>query len=211
MSAQNLQTTNLMAAENGAYQLLSKPFDLTEVIAIVARALSESGRKAQRSLILPPVGRLVEDEIAIPPKAETDGGQLSNLSEIIEQHLANYFASFGNELPPEGLYDRVLRQVEQPLVALTLVATRGNQVRAAELLGLNRNTLRNRIKALDIRVCRTPSCPASVRRARNPNLGAPTGARVPDRQPLAIGENEKSKQQCTETRRRLRSTVFEQS
>ena len=70
--------------------------------------------------------------------------------------MGRYFASFGKDLPPPGLYDRVIRQVEQPLLTAALAATRGNQIRAAELLGLNRNTLRSRIKALDIRVFRTP-------------------------------------------------------
>jgi two-component system nitrogen regulation response regulator GlnG len=78
------------------------------------------------------------------------------LSEQVERYLAGYFSGFGKELPPPGLYDRVIRQVELPLLTAALAATRGNQIRAAELLGLNRNTLRSRIRALDIRVFRTP-------------------------------------------------------
>ena len=78
------------------------------------------------------------------------------MSEQVERYLAGYFAGFGKELPPPGLYDRVIRQVELPLLTAALAATRGNQIRAAELLGLNRNTLRSRIRALDIRVFRTP-------------------------------------------------------
>jgi two-component system, NtrC family, nitrogen regulation response regulator GlnG len=101
---------------------------------------------------------VIEQELveATPPRAAEGGSEPKDLSEIIERHLANYFSSFGKELPPPGLYDRVLRQIEQPLFSVTLAATRGNQIRAAELLGLNRNTLRSRIKALDIRVFRTP-------------------------------------------------------
>src|SRR6202789_4033478 len=49
-----------------------------------------------------------------------------------------------------ALYDRVLEDVERPLIQLTLAATRGNQVRAAEVLGLNRNTLRKKIQELGV-------------------------------------------------------------
>ena len=49
-------------------------------------------------------------------------------------------------LPPAGLYDRVIREVERPLIAISLAAARGNQIRAAQLLGLNRNTLRKKIR-----------------------------------------------------------------
>jgi two-component system, NtrC family, nitrogen regulation response regulator GlnG len=48
----------------------------------------------------------------------------------------------------------VLREIERPLLQLSLAATRGNQIRAAELLGLNRNTLRKKLRELDIEVVR---------------------------------------------------------
>ena len=64
--------------------------------------------------------------------------------------------SFGQELPPSGLYTRVLRKIEFPLITAALAATRGNQIRAADLLGLNRNTLRKKIRDLGIKVIRTP-------------------------------------------------------
>ena len=57
-------------------------------------------------------------------------------------------------LPPAGLYDRVLREIERPLIQLSLSATRGNQLKAAQLLGLNRNTLRKKVRELDIDVAR---------------------------------------------------------
>ena len=72
----------------------------------------------------------------------------------VEQHLARYFQAHGDGLPPAGLYDRVVREVERPLIQLCLAAPRGNQIRAADLLGLNRNTLRKKIKDLDIQVVR---------------------------------------------------------
>jgi two-component system nitrogen regulation response regulator GlnG len=77
-----------------------------------------------------------------------------DISQATERWLTEYFAGFGDGLPPPGLYDRVLRQLEAPLVSAALAATRGNQLRAADLLGLNRNTLRKKIRDLDIRVVR---------------------------------------------------------
>jgi two-component system nitrogen regulation response regulator GlnG len=72
----------------------------------------------------------------------------------VEHHLRSYFAAHEDGLPAPGLYDRILREVERPLIELSLSATRGNQIRAAKLLGLNRNTLRKKIRDLDIQVIR---------------------------------------------------------
>ena len=103
--------------------------------------------------------QIIEQELAdqAPSPAGSQDGEARDLSEMVERYLGTYFASFGSELPPPGLHERIIRQVEQPLLTAALSATRGNQIRAAELLGLNRNTLRARIKALNIRVYRTPS------------------------------------------------------
>ena len=75
---------------------------------------------------------------------------VASLSEIVCDHLTGYFASQPGGSPPDGLFDRVMAEVERPLIKLTLAATRGNQLRAARMLGLNRNTLRKRIHDLDI-------------------------------------------------------------
>jgi len=77
------------------------------------------------------------------------------LGGAVEHHLTEYFAAHKDGLPAAGLYDRILREVERPLIQLTLAATRGNQIRAAALLGLNRNTLRKKIRELDIEVSRS--------------------------------------------------------
>jgi two-component system nitrogen regulation response regulator GlnG len=69
----------------------------------------------------------------------------------LERHVNELFRSFGESLPPVGLYHRLLRELEAPLLAATLSATRGNQIKAAEILGLNRNTLRKKIRDLDLR------------------------------------------------------------
>ncbi|MDB5737202.1 MAG: ntrC [Sphingomonas bacterium] len=82
------------------------------------------------------------------PAIVAEGGGLSG---SVELHLARYFASFGRDLPPDGLYDRVLAEMEEPLLRLALAAARGNQIRAARLLGINRNTLRKKLgeRAID--------------------------------------------------------------
>jgi two-component system nitrogen regulation response regulator GlnG len=98
-----------------------------------------------------------ELEQSLPARLEEGAGEDAGLSELVERYLRDYFSSFGRELPPPGLYERVIREVEQPLLSAALVATRGNQIRAAELLGLNRNTLRSRIRALGLQVFRTPA------------------------------------------------------
>ena len=82
--------------------------------------------------------------------------ETGSLTESLNFHLTNYFKGHGDGLPPNGLYDRVLREVETPLIELSLAATRGNQIKAAELLGLNRNTLRKKIQELNIEVVRAP-------------------------------------------------------
>ncbi len=87
--------------------------------------------------------------------AETvDAPAGEGLAGAVERHIRGYFAAHKGGLPAAGLYDRVLREIERPLIVLTLGATRGNQIRAAHLLGLNRNTLRKKIRELDIPVVR---------------------------------------------------------
>jgi len=77
-----------------------------------------------------------------------------NLGLAVERQLSEYFAAHEGALPPEGLYDRVVREVERPLLTVSLEATGGNQLKAAKMLGINRNTLRKKIRDLDIRVIR---------------------------------------------------------
>jgi len=91
---------------------------------------------------------------APPPGDPAEGSSGEGLAAAVERHIKGYFAAHKGGLPAAGLYDRVLREVERPLIVLTLGATRGNQIRAAHLLGLNRNTLRKKIRELDIPVVR---------------------------------------------------------
>jgi two-component system, NtrC family, nitrogen regulation response regulator GlnG len=99
---------------------------------------------------------VIDAELAQPAtiSAEVEASSQEGLSGAVERHLASYFARFGSELPPPGLYHRVMREIEHPLLSATLAATRGNQIRAADLLGVNRNTLRKKIRDLEIQVFR---------------------------------------------------------
>ena len=74
----------------------------------------------------------------------------------VARYVEHIFAGRDGRLPPAGLYGRILREVERPLIARVLTETRGNQLRAAALLGVNRNTLRKKIRELDIEVMRGP-------------------------------------------------------
>jgi two-component system nitrogen regulation response regulator GlnG len=68
----------------------------------------------------------------------------------LSRRLGQLFAAAGPDLPETGLYDRVLAEVERPLIQHALRATKGNQIRAAAVLGINRNTLRKKIQTLRI-------------------------------------------------------------
>ena len=98
----------------------------------------------------------IEAELADTGSAEELSAlsESENLAETVERHLQSYFDAHGDALPAPGLHDRVVREVERPLITLCLAATRGNQIKAAELLGLNRNTLRKKIRELDIQIVR---------------------------------------------------------
>jgi two-component system nitrogen regulation response regulator GlnG len=99
---------------------------------------------------------VIDAELSQPAMSSTpEPPAEESLTMSVERHLAHYFAGFDGQLPPAGLYHRVLREMEYPLLSAALAATRGNQIRAADLLGLNRNTLRKKIRELDIQVFRT--------------------------------------------------------
>src|SRR5690242_9031067 len=97
----------------------------------------------------------IASELKEPVRATPDSEDRGDsLSAAIEHHLAQYFSEHGDRLPPPGVYDRILQEVERPLLSICLAATRGNQIRAAHLLGLNRNTLRKKIRDLGLEVVR---------------------------------------------------------
>ncbi len=124
---------NVRALENFVQRLVLLSPDDEINTAFVASALKEQSEQAAQN---------------VPLVTE-------KLSASVEAHVKRYFDLHGDALPPPGLYNRILREVELPLLALSLSATRGNQIKTAELLGINRNTLRKKIKEHDIQVTRT--------------------------------------------------------
>jgi two-component system, NtrC family, nitrogen regulation response regulator GlnG len=102
--------------------------------------------------------RMVAESLAVGAAGRDGkgGGRHADetLSQSVDRHLRAYFAAHQGRLPAHGLYDRILQEIERPLLTICLEATRGNQIKAAELLGLNRNTLRKKLRELDIRARR---------------------------------------------------------
>ena len=99
----------------------------------------------------------VEENLNLIPSVNSNELDADNgkLSSSVEKHIKRYFDLHGENLPPPGLYNRILKEIELPLIALSLSSTRGNQIKTSELLGINRNTLRKKIKDLDIVVTRS--------------------------------------------------------
>ena len=81
-----------------------------------------------------------------PPITEPHAG----IEPLVDGALRKYFSMLGTHLPQPGLYERVLAQLERPLILHSLRATQGNQIKAAEILGINRNTLRKKMRLLGI-------------------------------------------------------------
>jgi two-component system nitrogen regulation response regulator GlnG len=101
---------------------------------------------------------VIEAELraGLPEPVANAAADAEDLAGTIARHLDRVFAARDGRLPGAGLHGRILREVERPLIERVLTATRGNQLKAAAVLGLNRNTLRKKIRELDIEVMRGP-------------------------------------------------------
>jgi Fis family transcriptional regulator len=75
--------------------------------------------------------------------------EISQLSHAVKHSIRRYLYELDGTLPND-MYDLVLRQIERPLFEAILEHTKGNQSRAAELLGLNRGTLRKKLRSYDL-------------------------------------------------------------
>jgi two-component system nitrogen regulation response regulator GlnG len=124
---------NVRELENLVQRLLAIHTEPVITAQMVAAVLQEPK---------PSVPTRLKDEAEVP------------LGSFIETYLAEEFGRLNGRLPEPGLHERILREVEKPLIAKCLAVTRGNQIKAAEILGVNRNTLRAKIRSLDIPVNR---------------------------------------------------------
>ena len=100
---------------------------------------------------------VIHAELADPGAANDTphaGNAPEPLAAAVERHIRQFLAASRDGMPMRDIYDQVMAEVERPLIQMTLGATRGNQIKAAAMLGLNRNTLRKKIRDLDIPVVR---------------------------------------------------------
>ncbi|MDR9392684.1 response regulator [Roseovarius sp. SYSU LYC5161] len=142
------------------------PRRLSEDALALMRAYGWPGNVRQLENAVRRIALTAQDEIIQPadvepvlgnqPASALMSGQepAEKLKDSITRHLKRYFDLHGDALPPPGLYARILREMELPLIEIALDATGGNQAKCAELLGINRNTLRKKITDLDIHVTR---------------------------------------------------------
>jgi len=96
---------------------------------------------------------IVQNELNIAerPQLQASDGPV-DVSMAVETHVGQLLREYEPNLPPPGLYQRVIDRVEAPLIAMALNACGGNQIKAADLLGLNRNTLRKKIRTHSIEI-----------------------------------------------------------
>jgi two-component system nitrogen regulation response regulator GlnG len=138
--------------DNDALDMLRRhrwPGNVRELENLIRRlAVLHSGESVPAGAV---AGELKEP---VKPAAADDAEGPQSLAQSVEQYLTRYFLAQGDRLPPPGVYDRIVQEVERPLISICLAATRGNQIRAAQLLGLNRNTLRKKIRDLGLEVIR---------------------------------------------------------
>ena len=96
-------------------------------------------------------------DLSPPPSAAAPGAVSSGpepMVTAVERHIREFLAAHNDGIGVTDIYDQIIAEVERPLIRMTLAATRGNQIKAAAMLGLNRNTLRKKIRDLEIPVIR---------------------------------------------------------
>jgi two-component system nitrogen regulation response regulator GlnG len=103
----------------------------------------------QRASLLSPDALLNATDFPDLTSGQGSNSNGTSLEALITQKLQSSLTQIDLQ-DMDNLYEMVLHQMERPLINIVLEKTRGNQVKAAEVLGINRNTLRKKIKTLDI-------------------------------------------------------------
>ena len=97
-----------------------------------------------------PTPTLEKAEEKLLEKSFQGSGAIQPLSDHIKMVLESYFSDLGDH-EPAHLYQLVLQEIERPLLETVMKYTKGNQSKASVVLGLNRGTLRKKLKLYDIR------------------------------------------------------------
>ena len=120
-----------------------------------------------KALELQKINQAINDEYGLDPRTPiTDTQQSLRLS--VASAMDRYFENLGGQ-STVNLYDLVMTEVETPLLMAVLEYTKNNQSKAAEILGLNRGTLRKKLKQYDLCLLYTSPSPRDRTRSRMPS------------------------------------------
>ena len=148
-AAEGLPRKSLDAHAIEALRSHNWPGNVRELENLMRRlAVLERGDVIGAAAVVSGLGRAAS--LGVTDYAVQDIDASEGLAAAATRHIAQYFAAFAGALPPDGVYDRLLAEVERPLIAACLNATAGNQLKAAKLLGINRNTLRKKLTDLGL-------------------------------------------------------------
>ena len=141
------------AMSNGAMEALRKhnwPGNVRELENLIRRLVVMT---ADETISADSVIEILSEYSQGTAQKDTADANISgSLDQLMDRFMERYFQELGQELPSIGLYTRIIEQIEIPLLTHMLSAVNGNQVKAAEILGINRNTLRKKIKTLGLPV-----------------------------------------------------------
>lgn len=144
--AEGLPTKQLDSTAQSILRQHTWPGNVRELENLVRRLCAlYSEDKIDKAIIL----KELQNDNKTSAKQDSAG---KGLSDIVEEHLDKYFKAHIHNPPANGLYGRIMKEIERPLIEMSLKATRGNQLKAADMLGLNRNTLRKKISELHISI-----------------------------------------------------------